>query len=591
MTDTADPVHREFDDRPVRDLTLHEVLENRAAALGDSSFLHLGESGASVSFEELNDRAETVAAGLAGLGVTQGDVVSTLMADKPTTLAVLFGCAKLGAVYAPVNTEYQGDPLSYQLGDSTPAVLLVEAQFLSRLNEVAPSLDPHPDLVVYDAGAGESESPDATDGAAATAGAEAADTAAVAGDVDDRFTVRTADEVFGDAPAPPDVDVTWDDAAWIMYTSGTTGLPKGVVLSHRYVLLNHSGVKALQFDRDDVIHNWMPLYHIGGASGQIAAALQAGASVALWDGFSRSQFWDRLERYGATSVTLLTVMLEWLRNAPDADDYARNTITKLQVGELPTDYVDIAEQFGIDFVNVSYSQTEIGAATWGVITPLEAGAGTPESLYRGRSREDIVERMHDRGIPVVDRVPGDDWTGRPRSELYEVVTLDDRDERTDPGENGELAVRPHVPGVMMYRYLNKPEKVVEDTRNLWLHTDDVGVVNEDGDVFFVDRKGNIIRRRGENISSEQYDDIVYAHEKVDTAAVFPVPSDVRTEDDIAVVVSPIEGASLTADEVREYLSTRVAEFMMPQYVEVVSDVPVTETNKVQKAELRRRLFE
>lgn len=562
---SEETVQRRFDEQPVRYLTLGRVLENRAEELGKDSFLYVGGTGEEISFASLNQRSNAIGNGLSELGIEQGSVVSTVLEDKPATLSVMFGCAKIGAVYAPINNEFRGESLRYQLNDSNPELLIVEDQFINRLNRIAAELETSPEIIVLKNG----ENP---------------------AQLTDEFSMTTFEDLHSSDSQAPDFEASWNHDAWIMYTSGTTGLPKGVTMSHRYVLLNHSGVKAHQFNTEDVLHNWMPLYHIGGASGQIVSALQAGASVALWNRFSRSQFWDRIDKYGATSVTLLTVMLEWLLGAPESDTDAQNTINKLQVGELPNNYEEIADRFGIDFINVSYSQTEIGAATWGVISPADSET-TPSNLYRGRPREEIVERMEAFGIPVVERAPGQDWMGQPRDDLYQVTTLNKLDETIPDGESGEIAVRPNLPGVMMYQYINKPAKVVEDTRNLWMHTDDIGVRKEEGDFFYIDRKGNIIRRRGENISSEQYDTIVNNHPKVDTAAVFPVASTVDKEDAIAVVVKPLDGVSITNSELSEYLDSEVADFMKPQYIEFVEEIPFTQTNKVQKNELRKRLFE
>lgn len=557
----------EYDDAPLRELTLPEVLENRAEALGSRPFLLSGRDERRVSFADLNATANSIGNGFADAGIDRGARVSTIVEDNIRTIELLFGIAKAGGIYTPINYEYEGDPLAYQLNDSRPEALIVDSSYLDRLADVADELSVHPDVYVYDDGTDPVSLPDS-------------------------FTRHSFETLVGDPDTAPDVPVAWHDPAWIMYTSGTTGFPKGVVLPHRFAILNHAGIKARQFDADDVVHNWMPLYHIGGASGQILSALLAGARVGVWNGFSRSQFWDRVETFEATSVTMLTVMLQWLMSEPETETDHHNTLNKVQVAELPDNYVEIAERFGFDMYNISYSQTEIGAATWGVIRGVPEDRRTPSELFRGRPIDDVVDRMRSIDVPVVDRAPGDDWMGRPRGTLFEVTTLDDHDATVPDGEVGEIAVRPKRPGVILHEYLNKPEKMVEDTRNLWMHSDDLGIHDGDGNFYFVDRKNDIIRRRGENISSEQLEDVINRHERVESTAVFPVKHpEEQKEDDIAVAIRTIDGERLTEAAVREYLEARVADFMLPQHVEFVDEMPTTQTNKVRKTELRERLFD
>lgn len=555
----------QFDEDPVHELSLGEVLANRASKFGDGVFLIDGESGTKYSYADVNANANRIANALLDVdGVETGSRIGTLLRDKPRTVSTMFGCAKAGLTYAPINTEYKNELLIYQLNDTQLDALIIGEKFLETFSAIESHLKSVPKLFVSRSGSesgGDSSSSHAS----------------------------YQDLLAGSAEAPG-IDVHWHDTAWVMYTSGTTGLPKGVVIPHRYTLLNHSGVKAMQFTREDVVHNWMPLYHIGGASGQITSALQAGASVALWDKFSRSQFWDRIEKHGATSVTLLTVMLRWLMAEPGSPADSETTINKLQLAELPPNHAEVAERYGIDIVNVSYSQTEIGAATWGVIHYPDANPPMDERDSPGKAPSRLIEEMEECGIPVTEDPPDGNWMGQPRESLFKVTTLNEHDETVPLGETGELAIRPEVPGIILREYLGKPQKLAEDTSNLWMHTDDLGIKHQDQHFVFVDRIGNIIRRRGENISPAQLESVVQSHDTVATAAVFPVQSETETEDDIVVVVETTDGETLVKDDIREFLKEDVAEFMMPQYVFIRESLPTTQTNKIQKEKLKEDLF-
>lgn len=559
--DTGTHERSDLDDEPLRQLTMNHALENRAERVGDDHFVRYGPEARDVSFSEMNRTANAVGTALCGLGVEPGENVSVMVRHPLRTLFAMFGIHKAGGVYAPINFEYQGDVLAYQLDDTAPEVLVLADRYAERLNDVRDDLSTLPHVVLV-----ETEEPSEP--------------------LSDDFEQSSFAAALESEPTKPDVTVSWDDAASIVYTSGTTGRPKGVVLPHRWIFANYTRRNGQLLSRDDVTHTTLPLYHVGGVYADVAVALLSGSAVGLWDRFSPHEFWDRVERYGATKTILLSVMMPWLMDQPEREDDHRNTLNKVHMQPLPENYAEIADRFGFDVVTVGFGQTESGAPLSGAIHAGKEGTGTPADLLRGTPPSEAVAQLAAAGTPVVDGVSEERYMGRPSDDVVEVAVLGERDERLPAGEVGELAVRPKAPGVLMQEYYGKPERTVEAWRNLWFHTGDAVYRDEAGDFYFVDRIGDVIRRRGENVSSIQIQDAATAHGDVAQAAAFPVPAAEGGEDEIGLAVELAGDVGERALE--SFLADRLPGFMVPDHLFVVDEIPTTETNKMEKYRLREQ---
>ena len=553
----------QFDDEPLRELTMNSALENRAVHLGDSPFIRYGPDDRDVSFAEMNEAANAIGNSLLELNIGQQAKVSVMLRDPLQTLFGMFGIHKAGGVYCPINFEYTGDSLSYQLNDTDPEVLIIEDRYVERLNDIQEDLEVDLEVVVHK-------------------------TDADSDPLDSAFSSHSFSSMFEGRTEAPDVDSTWDDEASIIYTSGTTGKPKGVVLPHRWIFANYTLIFGQTMNQDDVVHTALPLYHVGGVYADIISALVAGASVGLWDRFSPEAFWDRVDKYEATCVTFISVMWTWLVKQPMREDDHRNTLNKISVIPLPEDHEEVAKRFSFDFVLAGFGQTESGIPVGGFIHAAQGEYGTPDDLQKGMPPEEVIQRSEELNFPVVDKAPGHRYMAKPMEMYMEATILDERDEELPPGEVGEFAVRPKAPGIIMKEYYGKPEKTVDAWRNLWFHTGDAAFRDEDNNYFFVDRMGDVIRRRGENISSIQIQDAVTAYEPVAQAAVFPVPAEEGGEDAIAVAIETNEGTTITEAEIFDHLEGRLPEFMHPDHVMFVDEIPTTETNKREKYKLRER---
>jgi len=557
----------QFDDQPPEELTIGQILENRAVAIGDDICVTYGPADESVTYEELDETANRFGNALAELGIERQEKVSLMISQPLETLFTFFGLQKAGAIYSPINDSYKGSTLSYQINDTRPRYLVLEDRFANRLNEVKNDLETLPHVILYETDA------DATV-------------------LDGEFERSSFDRLFEGAPTPTDRAVEWDDIASVLYTSGTTGDPKGVVQQHRWVIGNYAELSWRLQSPEDVTHTSLPLYHVGGLYSDIFGAIIAGASVVVWDEFSPSEFWNRVERYEPTRIMLLSSMIQWLANQPEREDDHRNTLSKVTMVPIQDNYEEIAKRFGWDLVFSAYGSTEIGSVLAGIIHAAKGDHGTPHDLVQGMAPEDVIAAAKELEIPVVDELPGDGWIGNGAwKRTVDLSIVDERDETVPPGEVGELVGRPTVPAVLFQEYDGKPNETVESWQNLWFHTGDAMYRDEQGNYYFVDRIGTVIRRRGENISSGQVQDIVNTHPDVEMTAAFPVPADEGGEDEVAIAVELADASYVTKSEISEYLEKEMPEFMIPRYIHVVDTIPTTPTNKMEKYKLREDVIE
>ena len=541
-------------------------LDHWAATAGDRPFFHYGEDDVTLTYAEFGRRTDSIAGNLAARGVRPGDRISVFCTNPLVSALVMFGAWKAGALYCPVNFSYTGRLLAYQLEDTRPQLVVTEAALLPALNEVAGQLAERPVVAVYEA----------PPGAHGHGGTRAA---GVLAELPWAELTKEA--------AAPDVVVGFDDPANIIYTSGTTGPAKGVVQPFRW-MAQYTFNLRMPLTSDDVIYNDLPMYHVGGAIANVARAAWVGSEVAVWNRFSPTAFWDRVRSRRATTAILLDVMMPWLLQAPPTAEDRANTLNKVHMQPLPLHHHEVARRFGIDFVTAGFGQTESGAPISVVLEEVPDGQGTPADLYTGRSHEEVRDRAARAGIPVLggDQVTRKGLMGRP-SPFVEAVVLDEHDEECPPDEAGQLALRSRLPGLFLREYHGKPEATVAAFRNLWFHTGDAAVRGADGLFYFVDRMGDRMRVRGENLSSFQVEDLLYTLPGVQFCAVFSIPSSEGDEDDVVAYVVPAEGSTLTEDAVHAFAASTMPKHMRPRHVRVVEDIPRTLTNKIEKYKLRQ----
>jgi crotonobetaine/carnitine-CoA ligase len=488
------------------------------------------------------------------------------MVDQQLSLLMAFhGILKAGVVFSPIHTDYTGENLAHQLNDCQAQVLIVDDRYVERINDIADDLA-HLKQVVVRGTDDESES------------------------LDDAFEHQTFSDLRRGYAARPESDASWDDIATIIYTSGTTGMPKGVLHSHRQILVLYCETKSTFISSDDVVHNNLPLFHVGGLYGNILATLVSGGTVVCWDKFRTDKFWDRVDEYQASRAVIFSSMIRWLNDLPERETDHHNSLNKVTFVPLVEDYQEIADRFGFDIIDTYYGQTEIGLCLAGVIRAATGDRSTPTELERGRSPARAIELAKEKGIPVVDEAPDSSWAGKPVAPV-EVTIVDDRDRRIAADGVGELVARPSEPSMIFHGYVNNSVATVDAWQNLWHHTGDALRYDESGNYYFVDRIQDVIRRRGENISTAQIEKPLKAHEGIRDVVAFSVPAVDGEEDDIAIAVKVVDGSGLDVESIDAAASEVLPRFMIPRYVRVVDELPTTETAKVEKYKLREQIVE
>jgi carnitine-CoA ligase len=480
-----------------------------------------------MTYDGARQRAEQLASGLLSAGVTPGERVAILSPNRPEILELYFGCARLGAVQVPLNAFLKGEFLRYQLDDSEASTLVVDGP---GYRACEPLLDRLPNLerVVF-----LDEMPDVdTSRAKALAYEE----------------LRLGDGPCG-APLP-----NADAVMSIVYTSGTTGLPKGCVLTQGYYLrVARRLTEAWELHDDDVLFTALPLFHGAARMAVVAAALQAGSAAVIEPAFGATAFMKRAGETGATVVVGAGAMGMALLAQPSSPADRAHRLRLVVWIPFPADeQLRFEERFGPTTTAELFGQTECLPVTYGRLS-------APRS--RGTA-----------GLPAPD---------------LEVRLVDDADREVPVGTAGEIAIRPSEPYAMFSGYWRKPEATLNAMRNLWYHTGDYGVRDADGFISFVDRKKDALRRRGENVSSIELEAAITAHPKVSEAAVHAVPSAV-TEDDIKACLVLAPGETVAPEELFAYLSQTIPYYAMPRYIEVLPELPKNAVFRVMKHLLRER---
>lgn len=500
----------------VGDRTLRDLLDERAARRPDHLFLVFEDGAGFVqeySYAGFSAAVDSAATGLSELGVRPGTKVTLHLRNCPEFLFAWFGLATIGGVAVPSNVANTADELRYVLDYSDSELLITEPLLLENAQAAARGVD------------------------------------AV------RHVLRI-DEPERWMPAggePPRPALGSEDPVEILFTSGTTSRPKGVVLTHANCLWSGERVAAAMTLGDDArCLTSLPTFHVNAQSVTVLSALTAAGTCILLQEFSASRFWGQMRAHRATQTSLVAMQLRTLLAQPPADTDTGHSLQRVFYAINVTDDEKkrFEERFAVELIN-GYGLSE--AMTLVTMAPVFGDKRWPSI-----------------GLPLYDR---------------EVRILDDGGAVLPAGEIGEIVVS-GVPGRTLFKeYYKDPDATAAALAGGWLHTGDNGWLDEDGYVFFLDRKKDVIKRAGENISASEVERVLVEHPAIEEVAVIGVPDPIRDEAVKAFVVL-WAGENASEDDISAFCTTRLAGFKVPTVFEFRESLPKTSVGKIEKKALR-----
>jgi long-chain acyl-CoA synthetase len=495
---------------------LRDMVETQARRCGDRIAIRYYER--DITYRELDEQSSRMANGLLRLGVRKGDRVCILMDNSPEFYYAYFGIIKIGGIAGPVNCWWQTGEIQYLLNDAGAVALFVDHNYRTHVDKIIGGTPALKHVVEREA-------------------------------VDDRFL--SFENMMKEAVALTPKKIVPDDVSTIVYTSGTTGSPKGVLLTHGNILTNSRQASLLaNIDETDVIMCFLPLFHVNGLVITGTSPLSKGSQIILRRSFSASEFWECVAKYRVTIFSGVPTVYQILLATPGGKGL---DLTSLRYGvcgaaPMPVEAIRRFEESFNMIIVEGYGLTE-------------STAGATANPIGG------VRKIGSIGIPFAES---------------EIRLLDERDEEVPQGEVGEICIQG---GHVMKGYWKRPDETSQALRGGWLHTGDMARRDEDGYLFIVDRKKEMVIRGGENIYPKELEGIIYRHPQVMEAAVVGVPDAIYGEEVMAcLVLHP--GQVLTEEAFREWCRANMASYKVPKYVDFRAALPKNILGKVLKKELK-----
>ena len=510
----------------LEDWSIARVLRRHAETRPQNTFVEM--EGESLTYLDAWLDANRVANHLSSLGVSRQDYVAVMLPNSLDFCRAWLGLAVHGAVHVAVNTDYKGSYLAHVLNNSESRFLIVEQEFVERLVEIQDELDFLETIIVRGVGSDSSQH---------------------------RYTQFDLSG-YRDSPEEFDGELPgYRDTACVMYTSGTTGKSKGALMPHGHLyLFGYGAITHMRITGQDVYYIVLPLFHANGLFMQLYATLIAGARAVIKPRFSASEWIHDVVRHGITVTNFLGVVAAFVMNQPESELDRKHSLRIVNLAPISPELEQgIRQRFGIEHVMGVYGMTEVNIPLYGSLESPAAGS-----------------------------------CGRVWGEYFELEIADaETDEVLPRGQVGEIVVRPRQPFGFMSGYLKMPEKTVEACRKFWFHTGDAAYMDDEGDVFFVDRIKDCIRRRGENISSFELETTFNNHPAIEDVAVYAVPSEIPgAEDEVMVAVVFNAGQAVPIGQLDEYAAEHLPAFAVPRFYRLMDELPKTPTGKVRKHVLR-----
>lgn len=509
---------------PLR-ISLGELFHDCATRFADRPCVTIAPCGTSMTYGELERHVNRLAHGIDDRLPTGSGHVAIMLENGIPYLAMSYALKKLGRIEVSINRAFRGAALARMVNLTECEYLLTSPAHFDALSSLfeTPETDlPHLTTLIV------------------TAGAD---------DARQRFSdlqVLEFDHLLSSCDTHIANDAPDTDVAVVMFTSGTTGVSKGCLLSHRYAVRTAENmIGPFRITSEDVAYTPYPLSHIGPAFYDILPTFMTGGHVILRDGFSLSNFWPELVRFGVTWFMCLGSVQQLLYSAPACKEERMHRVTRCWSTPAPVPKADFDARFGLHLIpGGGYGSTDAG---WVVVPQWD----------------------HPGGIVLPH---------------YEVAIVDDNDDVLPPDTDGEMVIRPREPGVMSDGYFGMPDKTLETRRNLWFHTGDIGRLDEAGRFYFRYRKAERIRVRGEMVSGFEVEEGALQHSGIEDAAAIGVPATLG-EEDIHLFVTLRQDIVLTAEQIRDHCLGVMAKFMVPAVVTILDEMPRTPTGKPEKGKL------
>jgi fatty-acyl-CoA synthase len=501
-------------------LVIGDIVRLNAKRYPDKRAIIMGDD--CLTFHELNNLANQLAYGLLSTRVAPGDRVGILAHNCLQYAIINYAVAKIGAILVPINFRFKEDELTYVINNSQPKALFFGEEFLSLLHNSMPGFSATPHLIPIDSKPLESG-----------------------------YSLSTL--MAGQSTSNPAIEVKPSEPAAIMYTSGTTGFPKGVLASHSSILGTNLGL-IVEGDlcHQDTVLVGLPLFHAGGINMLLQPPLEMGATtIIMGKGFDPDAFLDAIERNGVTHTMCVPTQLAMLVNHPGASRYDLSRFEKMWYGSsvISGSVLEAARDLFKCRFYQWYGQTEAGIVL--VLRP-----------------EDHADHGHCTGREVFHA---------------DVRVVDEEGRDTPVGEVGELVGSYKPLGMIGYYGMDEATRRV--MRDGWIHTEDLVRVEGDGYLTVVDRLKDMIISGGENIYSKEVEDVIAQHPGVREVAVFGIPDDIWGEA-VCAMVAKKEACELEENEIIAFCSSRLSSYKKPKRVQFMLDLPKNASGKITKNILR-----
>lgn len=489
------------------------LLENAVTRFEEKEVLRFHPEDEGFSVNSLNEQVNRFANALAARGIGSGDHVAVMLPNRPEFPLTWLALAKMGAVMVPLNTRYQAVDLRYVLNDSDAVALITDAELLQQFREIRVDTPKVREVLL----AGKEGSAEA---------------------------LRLSDLVGKASPRFSSADITADSLLNIQYTSGTTGFPKGCMLTHEYWMTLGMNAAEIMLP-DDVFLSVTPFYYMD-PQWELIMCLTTGCTMVITRKYSATNYMNLVRQYNV-SVAWAT-MAPWTFKQPESHLDRQHRLRFVFVGGMPPDmHKPFEERFNVG-AREAYGMTEIGI---GMYVPMEDA--------------------HMSGSGSVGKPP----------EFRQVKIVNDAGEEVEPGQIGELLIK--GPG-MFKGYYKKPQETAEAFDQGWFHTGDLFRRDNAGYFYIVGRKKDMIRRSGDNISASEVEHLLTSHPMILSAAVVPVPDENRGEEVKAYLVLADDQTpeTLPPEEIVAYCAERIADFKVPRYIEYKTHFSMTPSDKIKK---------